>query len=354
MGSNTNTTFDINITGSTLVKAVIILIIAALLYYLRDLVLIILTSVVIASSIEPMTQWCMKRGLPRVPSVILLYVVTFAAIIGAILWFVPLVFDDMFKLLNTIPETLRTIKFDDYVSGTPARFLENIKLSLANNLSLEHFFPAINVAVDTTASQFVESAKYVFGGLLSLILIVVISFYLSVQEKGIDNFLRLISHIKYERYIIDLWERSQKKIGLWMQGQILLALLIGVFVFLGLSVLGVRYALALAFIAALFEVIPVFGPILAAAPGIVVAFVESSTLGLMTFGLYVIIQQFENHLIYPLVVRKVVGVPPLLVVLSIIVGADLAGLLGAILAVPGSAVLMELVNDIEQRKKLNV
>ncbi|MBI5140437.1 MAG: AI-2E family transporter [Candidatus Vogelbacteria bacterium] len=350
---NENTTFDISITTGTIVKGLFIFVLVAGLYYLSDLVLIILTSVVIASSIEPMTKWFIERGLPRVPSVIILYVITFLVILGSVLWFVPLVFDDMFKLFNTIPESIKTISFDDYVSGTPGVFLEGVKLSLANNLSLDNLFPAISVASNVAASNFVESAKYVFGGMLSFILVIVISFYLAVQEKGIDNFLRLISHIKYEKYIINLWERSQRKIGLWMQGQILLALLIGVFVFLGLSVLGIKHALALALIAALFEIIPVFGPILAAAPGIIIAFTQSSTLGFMAFGLYVIIQQFENHLIYPLVVRKVVGVPPLLVVLAIIVGADLAGLLGAILAVPGSAVLMELVKDIEQRKRTN-
>ena len=179
-----------------------------------------------------------------------------------------------------------------------------------------------------------------------------ISFYLSVQEKGMENFLRLVSHIKHEDYIIDLWMRSQRKIGYWMQGQILLGLLIGVFVFLGLSILGVKYALALAIFASVFEIIPVFGPILAAAPGIVVAFTESPTLGLMTFGFYIIIQQFENHLIYPLVVRKVIGVPPLLVVIGMVVGFQVAGLWGVILAVPGSAVLMELISDYDQRKRL--
>ncbi|MEK7066513.1 MAG: AI-2E family transporter [Patescibacteria group bacterium] len=351
---NENSTFDITITTGTIVKTLFILALVVALYYLSDLVLIILTSVVVASSIEPMTKWSIRHGLPRVPSVILLYVITFSVILGAILWFVPLVFDDMFKLLNTIPQSIKTISFSDYVSGTPAKFLESIKLSLANNLSLDQLFPALSSGAGGVASNFVESAKYVFGGVLSFVLIIVISFYLSVQERGIENFLRLVSHIKYEKYIIDLWERSQKKIGLWMQGQVLLALLVGVFVFLGLSVLGVKYALALAFISALFEIIPVFGPILAAVPGIVIAFTQSSTLGLMVFGLYVIIQQFENHLIYPLVVRKVVGVPPLLVVIAIIVGADLAGLIGAIIAVPGSAVLMELVNDLEQRKKTNV
>ena len=140
------------------------------------------------------------------------------------------------------------------------------------------------------------------------------------------------------------------KIGKWMQGQLLLGVLIGVLVYLGLTILGVPYALLLAVLAALFELIPLFGPILASIPAIALGFLQSFSLGFMVVGLYVIIQQFENHLIYPLVVRKVVGVSPILVIISLIVGAKLAGFLGLILAVPIAAAIVEFTDDIQKDK----
>ncbi|MBI3631925.1 MAG: AI-2E family transporter [Candidatus Vogelbacteria bacterium] len=342
----------IEITTGTVIKTVLVLLMFWVIYYLSNLVLIILTSVVIASAIEPMTAWLMRYGLPRVPSVIIIYVCAFLLLAGMVGWVFPLVFDDFFKLINTVPQYIKAVNFDNYMSSGPAVLLDNFKNTLANSLSLDDLVPLVTGISQNATNGILETAKYVFGGAFSFLLIVVISFYLSVQEKGIENFLRIVTNIKYEKYIIDLWTRSQRKIGYWMQGQILLGLLIGVFVYLGLSILGVHYALALAISASFFEIIPVFGPILAAGPGIIVAFTQSPTLGLMTFGFYVIIQQFENHLIYPLVVRKIIGVPPLLVVIGIIVGLEIAGFWGAILAVPGSAVLMELVSDIEQRKRL--
>ena len=349
-GESTQT---IQITTGTIIRAILILLFCFAVYYLRDLVLIILTSVVLASAIEPLTAWFMKYKIPRVPAVIIIYVLIFALLIALVGWFFPLVFDDLFKLVSTVPQFIRSVSFDDYMSTGPAHVLDNVKNTLASSLSLDGLLPMITGVVDTTANGVIESAKYFFGGAINFILIVVISFYLSVQEKGIENFLRIVSHVKYEKYVIDLWNRSQRKIGYWMQGQVLLGVLIGVFVYLGLAVMGIRYALALAIFASVFEIIPVFGPILAAAPGIVVAFSQGGpTLALMAFGFYVIIQQFENHLIYPLVVRKVIGVPPLLVVIAIIVGLNLAGFWGAILAVPGAAVLMELVSDFEQSKRL--
>ena len=185
----------------------------------------------------------------------------------------------------------------------------------------------------------------------AIILIIVFSFYFAVQETGIDDFLRIISPVKYQKNIVSLWRRSQIKIGLWMQGQIILAVIVGMLVYLGLTILGVKYALLLAVIAAVFELIPVFGPILSSIPAILIGFVDGgATTGLLVIGLYVIIQQFENHLIYPLVVTKVVGVPPLLVILALLVGAQLAGFLGIILAVPIAAVIQEFVSDVQRKK----
>src|SRR6185295_15773862 len=117
--------------------------------------------------------------------------------------------------------------------------------------------------------------------------------YFAVIETGVDDFLRIIIPKQHQRYVLDLWRRSQHKIGLWMQGQLLLAVIIGVLIFLGLSILQVKHALVLAVIAGAFEFIPVFGPTLSAIPGVIVAFSSGVTLGFLTVGLYLIAQQFE-------------------------------------------------------------
>ncbi len=174
---------------------------------------------------------------------------------------------------------------------------------------------------------------------------------MAVQEKGIDSLIRIITPIQHEPYVIGLWRRTQYKIGSWVKGQILLSLLIGVLVFLGLTILRIRYAFVLAILAASLELIPIFGPIIAAVPAIMIALADGGlTVGLMVVGLYIIIQQFENHLIYPLVVKKIVGVPPIISIVSLIIGGKLFGFLGFILAVPLAAVIMELAADTEKKK----
>jgi predicted PurR-regulated permease PerM len=103
------------------------------------------------------------------------------------------------------------------------------------------------------------------------------------------------------------------------------------------------------------EIIPVFGPIMAAIPAVLLAFSSGgTTLALWITGFYLLVQQFESNLIYPLVVRKIVGVPPIIVILALIVGAQLAGFLGILIAIPIVAALMEVVDDMEKKKQLIV
>jgi predicted PurR-regulated permease PerM len=236
----------------------------------------------------------------------------------------------------------RTGAFDTYANiiGIPAPSL----------IPTDQIMNSIRSTLDFTAvfGNAFGAATAIFGGFFSFIIIIVFSFYFAVLETGVDDFLRIVVPKNHQGYVLGLWKRSQKKIGLWMQGQLLLAVIVGVLIYLGLTILGVKHSLVLAVIAACFEIIPVFGPTLSAVPAVMIAFVDGgATLGVLTIALYAIAQQFENHLIYPLVVTRVVGVPPLLVILALIGGAELAGFLGVILAVPIAATIQELAHDIE-------
>ena len=203
---------------------------------------------------------------------------------------------------------------------------------------------------DTTGGVFTTLSAF-FGGLTSFVLIIVFSFYFSVQETGVDDFLRVVTPIKEQAYVLNLWKRSQEKIGKWMQGQLILGIIVGILLYLWLVILGIPNALMLAVIAGLFELIPVFGQILAAIPALMIGFADGGvTALLLVAGLYLVVQQFEAHLIYPVVVKKVVGVPPLLVIIALIVGAKLAGFLGILLSVPIAAAIQEFVSDVERKK----
>lgn len=348
MKEKLNQPIFIQITSGTVVKILVIMALAYLAFVLRNLLLIILTSVVIASAIEPATRWFTKRKIPRPLAVIVMYLSLFIVIAGVTTVILPPLAQDIKSLISTIPQ---------YVDNVDLIDLEKIPgLSLVLNqftasFSSGELIQQVGGYTGQATFGFFQTAGTIFGSIFSFILIIVISFYLAVQDDGVSSFLRIVTPIKHEKYIIDLWKRSQRKIGLWMQGQLLLGVIVGVLTYLGLSILGVDNALLLALIAAVFELIPIFGAILSAIPAVGVALIQDGfSLALIVMGLYLIIQQFENHLIYPLVVKKIVGIPSLLAILALIVGAQLAGFLGVIISVPIAAALMEYLADIEKGK----
>ncbi|MEK7134033.1 MAG: AI-2E family transporter [Patescibacteria group bacterium] len=337
---------NISITAGTILKTVLILVGAWLLYTLHSLVLNVVTAIVIASAIEPGVAGLMRRKIPRIPAVILIYLLLFGTFFCLFYFFFPSILEDFAAFISSLPTYLdafsRSGAFDTYsaILGIPS----------PSSISAGDIMADVRSVFDisgTLGNAFSAFAR-IFGGVFSFVLIIVFSFYFAVVDTGVDDFLRIIAPKKHQQYIVELWRRSQHKIGLWMQGQLLLALIMGILVYLGLTILGIKHALLLAVIAALFEIIPVFGPVLAAVPAVLIGFVDGGfTVGLLVVALYVIFQQFENHLIYPLVVTRVVGVPPLLVILALIVGAELAGFLGIILSVPVAAAIQEIAKDIE-------
>lgn len=345
-----NRPVTINISGRTIALALFAVFLVALLYVLRDLVLVILVAIVIASAIEPAVKSLTKRRIPRVLAVLLIYVLIAASLAGIFSLFLPAVVGETLDFISQLPAYIDSFEVSNDFPG--ARFFGFGTEQVSQTLSLREMVSGIEASLSNASEGFVRTLSIVFGGIFSFALIVVFSFYFAVQETGIDDFLRVVTPVKQQEYVLGLWKRSQKKIGLWMQGQLLLSVLIGVLVYLGLTIFGVRFALLLAVLAAVLELIPVFGSILAAIPAIAFAFLDGgTTLALLVVGFYIIVNQFQANLIYPLVVQKVVGVPPLLVILALIIGAELAGFLGILLSVPIAATIQEFVADIQRDRK---
>lgn len=337
----------ISISLGTITKSIVIVLLFATAFFLKDLLLVVLLSIVVASAIEPGTLWFQRRGVPRLFGVILIYL--FIAICFALTIFfllLPLLSESSDFLVNSSyyfnPDTLIS---DSFLDSQP--FVAGI----TNSFDLDKLLIQINTIISSISSNAFGSVATFFGGLLSFFLTIILSFYLAVEEDGVAKFLKAITTIKHEGYVVDLWKRSQRKIGLWMQGQLVLAIIIGMLVYLGLLIINVPNALLLAVLAAAFEIIPLFGPILASIPAIMIAFVTGGMpLALVVMGLYIIIHQFENQLIYPLVVKKVVGVSPVVSILALAAGWELAGFIGLILSVPVASAIIEFFDDFEKNK----
>jgi predicted PurR-regulated permease PerM len=344
--------FTISITAGTVVTVVLVLAGAYAFWLLRGLALLVLAAIVIASAIEPGVFFFIRRRIPRFIAALLTYVLVFGSVFALIYFFFPPIIADAAKFMTAMPQYLNTINvppsFQGLANATDFIGTQGQTSSFVQTLiSFQSVFSST-----TSTSGVLQLVATFFGGIFSLSLVIVLSFYFALQDTGVDDFLRLVMPVKYEEYSVDLWKRSQKKIGRWMQGQILLSVIVGILVYLGLLIVGVPYALLLSVFTAIAEIIPIFGSLMAGTVAIVVAYSSGGVaLAAIVFGLFIVVNQFETNLIYPLIVKKVVGVPPLLVIVALIAGYTLAGFLGALLSVPMSAVLLEIISDFDKRKR---
>lgn len=340
---------NIAITTGSWVRAVLVLAIAYALYLVGEFILVIITSVVIASSIEPAALWAKRQGIPRLPTVLLVYMLSALLLAGLFYFLLLPLIGEMSGFIKTL-----TIYSNSLTNGGVLSDMfktQNLFGGFDTPILLRELSSYLNSFASFLSQGIFSSASFIFGGVLNFVLILVLSFYLVVQEDGVSKFLKMITPLKQEDYVAGLWRRTQTKIGRWMQGQLLSSVLILILVYIALLIIGVPHALLLAVLAGVFELIPLFGATLAAIPALFVAYVSGGmTTTLIVALVYVVIQQLESNLIYPLVVKRIVGVPPIISIVALVVGGTLAGFLGILVAVPVAAAIIEFIADLEERK----
>lgn len=334
----------LHISTWTLVRFFLIIFVVLALYVVRDIVFSLIFAIIIASAMEPAILWLKERKIPRILSVVVLYLVIAFAFFFAVYLVFPLLFDEIRSLSSSY-----SIIHDRFLSGIEQVGVLPLLSPLSQNFG--DVFSVPSEYLGKLSGGIYDFAATVFGGVWSFILIVVFSFYLATQERGIENFLRLVVPLRYEPYLVDLWQRSQRKLGRWFRAQLLLGAIVGILIFFGLTILGVPNALFFAFLAGVFEIIPIVGPILAAVPAVGVALLTQPLLGAFTVALYIVVQQMESHVIVPVVMRKTIGLSPLIVVLALLVGVKIGGIFGILLSVPITAILAEFLSDWDKKKR---
>lgn len=329
----------IEITSGTIFRILFILVGILFLYFIRDILIILFTSIIIASAVEPFVAWAKKFKIPRTVSVVLIYLLAFGVIALVISLLIPPLTEQVRGLIQEFPVVVE--RLSTYFVEV-RDFAEEHQI----NTNPDLFFENLGNRLGQFGSGIFATTRGIISGFGAFFIILVISFYLAVEEGGIVKFIKAVTSSRHQAYIMDLFERSQHQIGRWLRGQLVLALAVGILVFIGLSLLGVKYALVLALIAAILEVIPYVGPILSAVPAIFIGFLQSPLTGVLVLGLYMLIQQIENHLLQPKIMERAVGLHPVTVILVLLVGAKVAGVIGMILAVPLASVVSVFISDL--------
>lgn len=339
------------ISTDTLVRGLLLIVAGYGVFLLRNIFLLILAAIVIASFVESGVRGFARINIKRSLAVPIIYSIVVAALFAVFYAFVPIIFRELSGVLSLVSKYIPSAPSLDSQSIEGAT---NFVSSLSGDTSIGELLSSVKTVASSFSKGFTSIIGGTFGGMVNLILVLVMSFYLSVQERGIVTFLRIVTPLKHERYVIDLWARTQRKIGLWFQGQLVLGAVIAAITFVCLALLGVQYSFLIAIITGISELIP-FGITFAAIPAVLFAVIDGGLLlGFKVVIFYIIVQQLENYVIGPAIVKRVVGIPPLIVMVAFLIGITLAGFWGALLAIPFAVLVLEYLSDVEKNKYITV
>src|SRR3989338_9209092 len=287
-----------------------------------------------------LVEWLYRRAkFPRGLSVIMVYLV-FIGIFAMIFYFlIPPIISEFSQLAGRF----ESVK-DDLTARSSGAAQVLDQLGITKSLS------QLGQSFSKFSSGVFQAAGGVFSGVVEVIEVLATTFYLISSENGMKNFIKSLVPFKHQPYAVGLMDKVQKKISYWLLGQLILSTFIFALTYIGLSALGVKYALALALLAGLLEIVPYLGPILSAIPAIFVAFVQSPTLALFVLILYIVIQQTENYILVPKIMGRTVVANPVVILIAVLVGFKIAGIIGMLLAVPVVSALMVFMGDLKEHR----
>lgn len=292
------------------------------LFHILDIILLFFVAFILMSALSPLVEKLRGWGVPKVLAVLLVFFLVVGMLIAVIAAGLSPLINQTSNLLQRLGEAVGSLLQSNIVDQS-----------------------VIQQELSRLSSSVVGFTVDLFKNLISWISVLVVTIYMLLDREKIESYVTSFFGERRER-AQEIFRQTEDKLGAWLRGQVILSAVVGVLTYIGLVILGVEFALPLAIIAGLFEVVPVVGPILAAIPAVLIGFTVSPLFAALVGGLYLAIQQLENHLIVPQVMKRAVGLNPLLVILAITVGGRLLGIAGALLAVPLAVVIQLVVQEV--------
>lgn len=326
----------VDITTSTFLKFFGLVLLVVALWSVRNVVVLAAFAIILASAMMPAVDALQRRRVPRSLSIALLYILVLGVVTVILVLFGQLVADQVRELATNVPGYYdRAIHF----------FFRDQVNDQALAQGIQKVLQSLNDSLARLSSQVAAGTITAVSGIFSFIGVLIFTFYILMEKDGFRRFVASVAPDHFVPYLNQLQERIQTRLGGWVRGQLLLSLIIAAVSYLGLLLLGVDFALSLALIAGLSELIPIAGPIIGAVPAILVAFGQSPLLAGLVALLYLVIQQLENNLIVPKVMQRLTGLNPIVTIIVVLIGAKLAGFAGVLLAIPLTLIADTFLED---------
>ncbi len=313
---------------ASIFKVVLVVVGLVVAWQIRDILLYCFLAILLAGVIYPFANWGLRFRIPKLVSVLCIYIGLFGVLALIVTLLVPALITQSQALVEVYGASL-----GNWAEGIrDSKILE--QLGIINPSSAESGFAGLQGQFQSLVGNAFSVVSSIFGGIAGFVVVLVLALYVIIEDSAIKKVFHHWVPKEYQEFATRLVWLVMQKLGSWMRGQLVLCLIIGSLSLIAFALLGVPYALLLAVIAGLFEFVPYIGPILAGIPAALIAFTVSPTLGLATIGAMIVIQQLENNLIVPKVMQKTVGLNPIVSIIAFLIGAKLFGVVGAIVSIP--------------------
>lgn len=315
------------------IAGIMLIALILLMLELKEILILVFLSYTIMASFIPFVRFLVNKGINKTIAALFIYLLTISVIIILIIPLVPF-FTNQIQAFST--------NFPEYVSKSASIFGIKAPVKQVNEIITSEITNMEKAAFDVTSK--------IFGGFFSTIAVIAISFYMLLNHDLLKaSWLNWFS-AKNRSKISLIIDQIEEKLGAWVRGQLILSVSVGILTGIALSILGLNYVLPLAVIAGILEIIPTIGPIISAIPAVIVALIVSPTLALTVIIAYIVIQFFENHVLVPNIMQKSVGLNPVVIIITILIGGKLLGILGALLSIPFVSILVIIFNNSRQEK----
>ncbi len=329
----------LDISWGTILKIAIAFFVFYILFLVRDILVWFVFALIISVLFNPAINFLCRLRLPRVLAVISVYLAIFGILGLVIYWITPVFIAEIQQFQQALPQY-----FGKIAPPLQALGIEALE-------TFDGFIQMLQEWLVGAAADILSAIFFIFGGIFATITIFTLALFLSLEERGVDRVLGLLSPKKYEALVLSLWQRSQKKVTGWFGARILACIFVGLMTFVACFIFKIEYAVSFGLLAGILNIVPIVGPIITGLIITIFVVLDSWLKALFILIAFIIIQQIENNILTPLLSKKFIGLPPALVLISLLIGGKLWGILGAILAIPLAGILFEFLKEFLQKRK---
>ncbi|MFA6190527.1 MAG: AI-2E family transporter [Candidatus Staskawiczbacteria bacterium] len=334
----------LDISWKTIAKIFVAIFLFYLIYLARDIALWLFFGLAISILLEPAINFLRKLWIPKMLAIILVYV-SILGLLGILVYITaPIFIIELKQFSSYLPDYFNKI----------SPILQQMGVDVAQSFS--QLTSSLIGGLEQSSKGIISAIIAFFGGLVSTLVIITIAFFLSLEDRGPERFLAFISPQKYQEHIVLFFEKAQTKVAGWFGARIIACTFVGIGSFIVFYIFGVEYAFLLALIAGILNFIPYLGPLVTAILLVVFVMVSSGSWLITLYVLLAVwlVQIIENNLLTPFLMKKMIDLPPVLVLISLLLGAKIFGFLGTIFIVPIVGIVYEFIRELLEERRANL